>query len=61
MGGVSFGRVDFEGNSMQFVVVPTVRLRIWIVEVDEDISSVVFILSRSTLVARKAGIRRYSV
>ena len=37
MGGVSFGRVDFEGNSMQFVVVPTVRLRIWIVEVNEDI------------------------
>ena len=46
---------------MLSVVVPRVRLRMKIVGVAEDISCVMFIVSRLTLVARKAGFRRCSV
>lgn len=61
MAVVSFGRVGFEGSSMQCVAVPGVSLRVVIVGVKEDRLSVVFMLSPRRKLARKAGFRRCSV
>lgn len=51
MAVVSFGRVGFEGSSMRSVVIPAVSLRVMIVGVKEDSSSVEFILSPSRKLA----------
>ena len=61
MAVVSFGRVHFEENSMQCVVVLRVRLRMEIAGVDEDVSRMMFSSSRLSLLVRKAGSRRCSV